>query len=880
MNPLISHFRGRKVPPSVTLDIEDGMGNQEVVHLFQKQHSATSVIVIEGPRHRGGQSISSRFRLWMNPLISHFREIKILVPVDAKCGRDKRGGAFKETSESVAVTPVKTANCEQKEKNVLVVAEKVVSIETLALCAGSVLDEGRSREDMRTVEISTQNDQPFEFQIPFSAEDVGERRLVIWKKGAAPLGHDLKSLCHLGHKAPIEKDFLRDVLSIPDCIKPPLQIVQVYNAFVQRGYEAEWKRLASFKDCPEQNWYPAIPLAEQGFHFKPHSSVVCYFCKGELHTWERDWDPKQKHEPNCPLPNGRDCGNIPMKPSRDNGKYQPAVQAVYNELQIQELQDKNQVLLRNSKRSLESFKNPQLPEYQMEYLSINVNQGQGQQGHDAMEDEPQPSTSSQQQQEGAGGLRYFVHSYDEHGRPISTSQKMEFNSQEEKANTSMKRETDRLKTFDNVWKKGDVILPKELAKSGFYYAGTGDRARCAFCNGVLRNWAVGDRAPAEHRRHYPTCPFVLNLDVGNIPSSPDLSGLHTSTAATTNHTELNRPAARTPGQQSARSSVANVGATTTPSAVPGTILVPKHSNFRTVETRLLTYDNWPTSNVQRPKELAEAGFFYTGTSDNVRCFHCDGGLRNWLDSDLPWVEHAKWFPRCGYLQRVKGVEFVLEEMRKHNQQNFTTAVAENRGSTGLMTTPTPTPGVGIVERPSTSGVRRVEAREVRARYDTDRVKMVLDMGYKEAVVKYVILQRLRYTGDDFPNTQEMLESVLAEEPNLEEKGIAYYENILQTEFGRPMTIVYPQITQTPSQAPPMTQSTSAYLPIPGDEKTLVEENRQLKEQTMCKICMDNEVSMVFIPCGHLVACADCAPSLSQCPICRRAITGTIRTFLS
>lgn len=35
----------------------------------------------------------------------------------------------------------------------------------------------------------------------------------------------------------------------------------------------------------------------------------------------------------------------------------------------------------------------------------------------------------------------------------------------------------------------------------------------------------------------------------------------------------------------------------------------------------------------------------TGHGDNVKCFHCDGGLRNWEPGDDPWQEHAKWFPR-------------------------------------------------------------------------------------------------------------------------------------------------------------------------------------------------------------------------------------------
>jgi len=36
---------------------------------------------------------------------------------------------------------------------------------------------------------------------------------------------------------------------------------------------------------------------------------------------------------------------------------------------------------------------------------------------------------------------------------------------------------------------------------------------------------------------------------------------------------------------------------------------------------------------------------FLGHGDNVKCFFCDGGLRNWEPGDDPWEEHAKWFPR-------------------------------------------------------------------------------------------------------------------------------------------------------------------------------------------------------------------------------------------
>ncbi len=56
--------------------------------------------------------------------------------------------------------------------------------------------------------------------------------------------------------------------------------------------------------------------------------------------------------------------------------------------------------------------------------------------------------------------------------------------------------------------------------------------------------------------------------------------------------------------------------------------------------------------------------------------------------------------------------------------------------------------------------------------------------------------------------------------------------------------------------------------------------RQLQEERTCKVCMDKLVSIVFIPCGHLVVCGDCAASLRHCPICRAVIRGSVRAFMS
>ncbi|GBP93623.1 Death-associated inhibitor of apoptosis 2 [Eumeta japonica] len=62
--------------------------------------------------------------------------------------------------------------------------------------------------------------------------------------------------------------------------------------------------------------------------------------------------------------------------------------------------------------------------------------------------------------------------------------------------------------------------------------------------------------------------------------------------------------------------------------------------------------------------------------------------------------------------------------------------------------------------------------------------------------------------------------------------------------------------------------------------SLEEENRQLKEARLCKVCMDSEVSVVFLPCGHLVSCAKCGASLAACPLCRAPVRALVRAYLA
>ncbi|XP_053390264.1 inhibitor of apoptosis protein-like, partial [Mercenaria mercenaria] len=84
----------------------------------------------------------------------------------------------------------------------------------------------------------------------------------------------------------------------------------------------------------------------------------------------------------------------------------------------------------------------------------------------------------------------------------------------------------------------------------------------------------------------------------------------------------------------------------------------RHPKYQTLQSRLSSFSSWPQHMVQTPQQLADAGLFYTGFEDQVRCFACDGGLRRWDPDDDPWTEHCRWFPGCPFARQQKGDEYI------------------------------------------------------------------------------------------------------------------------------------------------------------------------------------------------------------------------------
>ncbi|BFZ24930.1 hypothetical protein BsWGS_27969 [Bradybaena similaris] len=268
------------------------------------------------------------------------------------------------------------------------------------------------------------------------------------------------------------------------------------------------------------------------------------------------------------------------------------------------------------------------------------------------------------------------------------------------------------------------------------------------------------------------------------------------------------------------------------------LAVPKHGKYRTEASRLGSFGDWDPHKNPKPAALAKAGFFYTGRKDRVRCFCCSGGLCEWDANDDPWVEHARWFPNCPYVKQAKGQVFINAVL---SSSKFTKMQSAN---------------VGITQDRllAKEYLKRIIDGKVPSRMDNPIMKAVLRLDIPKKFVKKAIRQTLAERGEDFTNEAALLEAMFGVSKQSDHNARATKELRASTDG-------------------------AAALTTSKNFSKLAEENQKLKEQKLCKICLDEDACVAFIPCGHLV-CSSCAPALSLCPICRAKITGTIRTYMS
>ena len=148
-----------------------------------------------------------------------------------------------------------------------------------------------------------------------------------------------------------------------------------------------------------------------------------------------------------------------------------------------------------------------------------------------------------------------------------------------------------------------------------------------------------------------------------------------------------------------------------------------------------------------------------------------------------------------------------------------------------------------------------------------QVQALLEMGYSRDLVRNALESKIKDTGTAFVSAEDLV-SVLLERENhiVTASGLTNQrENqTVVTGFRTSNVAGVGQTNQVGSTARPQSQQQS--------------EMSEVQDRYMCKVCMENQIQMTFMPCGHLVCCGQCALVMEDCPICRTKISGMVKTY--
>ena len=389
------------------------------------------------------------------------------------------------------------------------------------------------------------------------------------------------------------------------------------------------------------------------------------------------------------------------------------------------------------------------------------------------------------------------------------------------------------------------MSPNRLARSGLYYTRVRDQCICAFCDVVFQNWKKKQNPLANHDTH---CPIAKKLHqclqtVANV--SMDESKI------------LQKLLLRgeEPPMPECRYSCDRID-----------IIFFEKGDIRDRFASFFTENsNWPSKRVnQSPEKLAQAGFYYCGYGDNVRCFSCENGLHNWENDDDPWELHSRYYPKCKFVQIVKNSGFATT-----SRPPITAAINISSGY------------FNAISNANLKELLRLSRL----------VKRLLSNDYPESAIKETLKIQLICTGLpylEYESWKKEIQEMMAEDEEEEKKKEEEEEEVVREEEDmknkrrRRIKIkrkkisvrerarervnelniaANKEINNTPEGLLPCSLTYVCNL-FPTQCSTL---------SITCSICFCNEIEITFLPCRHTSVCRGCMTKLNKCPLCRKVI---------
>ncbi|KZC11009.1 PREDICTED: death-associated inhibitor of apoptosis 1 [Dufourea novaeangliae] len=364
-------------------------------------------------------------------------------------------------------------------------------------------------------------------------------------------------------------------------------------------------------------------------------------------------------------------------------------------------------------------------------------------------------------------------------------------------------------------------------------------------------------------------------------------------------------------------------------------------DYRFELARLQSFENWPVSYIE-PAKLAAAGFYYTGEGDKVRCFECYVEICQWVEGDNPMVDHQRWSARCRFIRKMNcgnvpiGADpsTVLPPRPRsrdvcgpYGVEYRPTSGPDNINFSSELQLPSTAKlsclGLGKPKGPVHSEYASYDARlhtfETWPKFMPQTKEQLADAGFYytgkgdqtlcyhcggglkdwepeddpwEQHAKWFskCYYLLMVKGQDYVNkvTGQHISPPSKEETM--QMNLPSFIKKVQPVLMEPEKKEEAESNPGPSSqnigsqdsgiecVGSNTESVKSSTEDLSNAKT--QNNKPIDDARMCKICYNGELGVVFLPCGHIVACVKCAPGMTTCAVCREPVTMTVRAFFS
>jgi hypothetical protein len=331
-------------------------------------------------------------------------------------------------------------------------------------------------------------------------------------------------------------------------------------------------------------------------------------------------------------------------------------------------------------------------------------------------------------------------------------------------------------------------------------------------------------------------------------------------------------------------------------------------DFKNLETRRSSFRNWTNHEVDT-EELSKSGFYFTGREDQTRCAFCGGIVQNWRERDEPILLHASLFPTCPFILDPPDYAMSSESTRlgqfslvsEHEPPKHLNLVSSgSRTDTFKEWTPN---AYVTVEDLVVAGFFYLGIQDyVKCFYCdvgvcnwereddpwTEHCRWSKSCRFVKLIKGQEFIDECQRKHEElFEQKKSDETSLLPDHLNSELLSILKSEQVrFYISKGVPLDVLRMSIKRYMIEKQRGFASKEELQRVLSSNLSLArssinkEPSSEKRGNILCNICMDNEMGIVFLPCGHLVCCPQCAISLTDCPLCRKPILRTVRVFLS